>query len=183
MESQSSRQGCQSMKEICRVDGCSNIAPSKWTKGFCKRHYYVAYPDKRPICSVEGCGRTRHARGLCTTHIARMRNGQDLAPPVQRRGKPGAPIGHRYITKDGYAKVKIGGGHYIFEHRHVYENLLGRKLHQTEKVHHRNGDRQDNRIQNLELCSTLQPPGQRVSDKLAYAREILAMYSDVEANL
>ena len=43
-------------------------------------------------------------------------------------------------------------------------------------VHHRNGNRRDNRIANLELWSVYQPKGQRVRDKVAYAVEILQRY-------
>ena len=49
-----------------------------------------------------------------------------------------------------------------------------------ETVHHRNGDRLDNRPENLELWSTAQPKGQRVEDKLAWALRPLARY-DAEA--
>lgn len=43
-------------------------------------------------------------------------------------------------------------------------------------VHHKNGNRSDNRPENLELWSKSQPPGQQVEDKVRWAREILERY-------
>jgi HNH endonuclease len=71
---------------------------------------------------------------------------------------------------------RSGQGNYVFEHILVMEGILGRHLLTGESVHHRNGVRDDNRPENLELWTRPQPTGIRVSDAIAWAREILDRY-------
>lgn len=89
----------------------------------------------------------------------------------------------RQTTSSGYIKVFVGAGYpgstghgHIYEHRKVMQDNIGRALLKHENVHHVNGDRTDNRLENLELWSSSQPSGQRVADKLAWANEIIALY-------
>lgn len=82
--------------------------------------------------------------------------------------------GYSMVKRLGHPRTDKSG--WIFEHRVVMEEMIGRYLLPHETVHHRNGVRDDNRPENLELWSSSQPPGQRVEDKLTWAREIEALY-------
>lgn len=89
----------------------------------------------------------------------------------------------RRIGRWGYIRLCIPGGpgepsRDMLEHRYVMEQKLKRALLPDETVHHINGNRQDNRIENLELFSSRHGPGQRVVDKIAFAIEMLQTYPE-----
>lgn len=87
------------------------------------------------------------------------------------------------IAQNGYVRMIIPGkngepSRDVFEHRYVMEQKIGRALWPEETVHHVNGIRTDNRVENLELFSSRHGPGQRVSDKVDFAIEILRLYPE-----
>jgi hypothetical protein len=84
--------------------------------------------------------------------------------------------GYVMAYSPGHPRAKTRN--YVQEHTLVMEKMLGRYLFPHEVVHHRNGVRNDNRPENLELWSTHHPSGQRPLDLVTYAKEILALYDN-----
>lgn len=82
------------------------------------------------------------------------------------------PIGTRRPYRGGYTWLKVPKGtpgttqNWIPEHRYIMQQILGRQLTTHEHVHHKNGRKQDNRPENLELwaLASRQPHGIRVHD-------------------
>jgi hypothetical protein len=131
---------------------------------------------------VEGCSNHDRSRGLCTGHRAQADRGAWPTPLRTFKKKPnGRPT--RTRTRDGYIQIQLpeypgsSSNGLVLEHRYVMEQRLGRLLSPGENVHHRNGVRDDNRPENLELWVVGQPSGQRAVDLVVWAKEILSRYN------
>lgn len=167
---------------LCSQEGCG--FPVK-ARGVCYLHYAQTRRagglGVKP-CSVEGCETPADTSALCSAHYQDKRSRQ-RGVPQRVIGRTDELLGYIWhVSSAGYLSRRetdptTGKQLHILQHRAVMEDLLGRELLPGENVHHLNGHRDDNRIENLELWSTKQPKGQRVADKTAWAIEWLREYA------
>jgi hypothetical protein len=148
---------------ICELAACGQ---KHRALGLCEKHYMINWKKRRnanpdtPLCSVDGCVKPLYALGLCKANYAHARrHGGDAGPPAVTY----TVDGKWRLYPSGYRKRYLNGKQES-QHRFVMAQHLGRALMPHENVHHMNGIRHDNRIENLELWVTPQPKGQRVSD-------------------
>lgn len=151
----------------CTVEGCTR---RQRARKFCPIHYkrFMDHGDplyEPGICVNDNCSnQATYTRNICSSCIYKESIYANRDPNSERR-----------IDSNGYVSI-YRNNKWILEHRYIMSQYLGRPLIKNENVHHINGIKDDNRIENLELWSISQPAGQRVEDKIKWAKEFLNLY-------
>ncbi len=154
----------------------------------CSREFRPSSNHRRcPACRARAqkhacpsCGRlARRLSTKCITCFNKQQPKQGEKNGNWRGGrtKYKNPSGYVYVRTPGHPRGQRNNG-FVFEHIVVLEGILKRHLLPGETVHHRNGVRDDNRPENLELWVKPQPTGCRVEDAVAWAHQILARYEN-----
>lgn len=90
--------------------------------------------------------------------------------------------GKGYVNQQGYRMLgrskhpNANKARCVPEHVFVMSQYLKRPIRKGETVHHINGIKTDNRIENLELWHKSHPSGQRLEEKIIWAKELLSEY-------
>ena len=164
---------------ICVADGCGELATAG-AAGMCSTCYRAMLRDRRDaeavLCAIDGCERIAaiDRTSLCEPHHRRM-----VAEESRTRTWPmileGSVEPKRHFLTNGYVQLVYQGFREL-EHRVVMARAIGRRLYDHENVHHRNGNRADNRFENLEMWTRPQLQGIRVLDLVSEAERILTTY-------
>lgn len=143
---------------------CKNCVKTRMQSTSAENH--TKYLKTRNVCE---CGSLKTRYSVKCKNCARSKSTYDN--PSWRE------------DKDGYIVASIvddfGVTRHTSQHRLVMERHVGRRLFSQESVHHKNGIRDDNRLENLELWSCSHPSGQRIEDKIEWCRWFLAQYEEV----
>lgn len=83
--------------------------------------------------------------------------------------------GYKFILAKDHPNANAIG--YVAEHTLIMSKHLNRPMKDKETIHHLNGIKDDNRLENLELWSHSHPTGQRIPDKIKWCIEFLTLYA------
>lgn len=160
------------MSRVCKDCGKEfDTKASVWVCSPCK--YLRAKAKSDTVC--DNCGASS-TKSLCRSCWIESQTGERNS---RFKGFYINSGGYRMVKRHGHANAQATG--WILEHVFVMSEYLGRPLIDGENVHHINGDRLDNRLENLELWVTMQPTGQRVADRIKDAKRVLSIYGEDES--
>lgn len=142
---------------------------------------YRAVIKECPVCKEDFPAITNGISRFCSRTCANRNTIKIRRPRIDTKHPDRVKIAGQYIDSHGYVQVyrpdhPYAAGDCVKQHRLVMEAHLGRYLERNESVHHKNGVRHDNRLENLELWVKTQPSGRRPEDLVAWAAEVLAKY-------
>lgn len=127
------------------ITNTTMIQPFKKECKHCGKTFTVRSSKKVKFCSTS-CATSWKWENVPYTY----QSGENH--PNWKGGRSITKLGYVTISKKGYPSANKKSGR-ILEHRYVMEQHLGRKLTAKELIHHSNGDKTDNRIENLVLTS------------------------------
>lgn len=150
-------------KKCCSKE-CGNINRRKRIKLICvvcgKEFEVIEYRKNAKYCSLE-CNYTKKPywtdkKRPDISEKAKVWAKERLEPYYFKKGEHRTNTGRTRIKSFGdknqpYSIITINGKN-IKKHRYIIEKIIGRTLNKKEIIHHINGDKQDNRIENLYIC-------------------------------
>ena len=151
LAARSLREAGKSVTEIAKILGVAKSSAYAWTKD-------IPTPEKFTL-----------------QYRAAQRSVLDAALQQARKENRGRARKDRVISGDGYWMIPVPEGYagrtyikglYVFEHRYLMEQHIGRTLDRVEVVHHKNGDKLDNRLANLELISKVKHDEAHVNSRM-----------------
>lgn len=186
------------VSKVCQADDCGRV---RAYRHFCDAHHRRSKEGRMddPIqtrrtytkneCEISGCSSKIKAIGLCSLHYQRRIEGRPMDSPPRwsvGMGRWPDPKGYMYcvVPSDTPGAKPVKGNGLVscmLEHRYVMQQHLGRPLRgRSEQVHHKDGNRSNNNVNNLELKVGAHGSGISITDGAIAHIAYLEMYSGLD---